>query len=370
MYQEGIDPGTLPESFNAGEMIVFTGNPLGTGTASFTHTVSGLTAGTTYDFVLDLSTNLDDGEFAVTGQFTPASITTTGGTPPVAPAAPADLGAVNLGDGVNQDRVELIWQNTSNVEDGFIVQESAHSNFSSGVSEYRVGADVTNFIGTEPVSRKTVYYRVAAYRGNAQSSWVDTSETLTQYPAAVAISWIPIMNPENGYIQGFFLGLVPNSPPPTDLLSAGTPLADYIAGKDYRNVLTLKVGYAVDPYSGAFTVTPYGVQYGGYTDPPGPGGTLYIAGETSTHGPSANYNSDDTQAEVFFSGLFRISALEQPFVAYVNQLATDRCTGQRGRGQASVIPLTTQDMLAYRFMEAPCRIKPITSTGSRSAAIT
>ena len=148
-------------------------------------TLTGLRPGTTYAVCVCTSEYHGGGlyEYFRTGQ---ATITTPGGTDLAPPAAPAKLHAVDLGNGKTTANVELIWQNTSNNEDGFIVQRSPSPDFLFDESDFRVGADVTNFIDSLPVPSRQLttppvgnpppleigepalpmyYYRVMAIRG-------------------------------------------------------------------------------------------------------------------------------------------------------------------------------------------------------------
>jgi hypothetical protein len=284
-------------------------------TVPFTAVITGLTAGTQYNLCL-WSTFQDADNHTESIGFSKVTITTNGSNL-TAPAAPDNLNAVNLGDGINQDSVELIWDNSSNNEDGFDIEEANNSNFTGKLKQFQVGADVTNFIDTEPVSRKTVYYRVDAYRGNIRSAWIDVGDVLTQSPFATAISWFPASTPDFDF-ESVALWPLANDPPPTNFLSPGGAFDQnawwsYRLQDDYRNILTLKVGYSVDPYSGILSVTPYGQQIGGYTPIPTPGGpTIHVAGQVLPHSPYVNFNQDRSQATVLLSGLFRLSQGEQP----------------------------------------------------------
>ena len=285
-------------------------------------TYAGLAPGTTYDVCVYYQEYEGDNVYGdiCHGK---ATITTPGnpGDPAVVPAAPAGLHAVNLGDGIMQDNVELVWQNSPNNEDGFVVQESSDPTFVVSVHDFIVSADVTNFIDTQPASRLPVYYRVCSYRGFLVSTWDGTFDYLVRTPKATAISWFPSGTP-NFDLEALSLIPLSNDPPPISFLTpSGTfdnnAYLSWQYQKEYRNILNLQVGYDIDPYSGAFTAQPIGTQNGGYTPVPLVIVTVDVPGQI-LQTLTIKYDPDHQGATVTLFGQFRLNAIEQSAAAVFN----------------------------------------------------
>jgi hypothetical protein len=276
----------------------------------FTATFTGLMPGVQYRLVLttvvgpqgDLDNWQTNGD---NWTLSTKAVTTAGDFPP--PATPAGLRIVDLGDGISASKIELIWQNTPNNEDGYLIQRSTNSSFLVNLSTFDVDADVTNYIDTLPTLGGTYYYRVAAYRGSTQSGWIQTSITAFVSPTATAISWIP----GNGAF--WLLDETSNDPPPFAFNNNGFAENSFNVWQalgDYRNILDLTLGVSVDPYTGQIVqATPYVQKYVGYTPSP-------IVGHPRLKGQGPNptitktFNANHTEVTVTVRAPFRINTFE------------------------------------------------------------
>jgi FtsP/CotA-like multicopper oxidase with cupredoxin domain len=79
----------------------------------------------------------------------------------VAPPAPTSLAATVTGNGNNR-KVVLTWTDNSSTETGFTIQRANNVSFTTGLTTFTVGPNVTTY--TDPVgnTNKTFYYRVFA----------------------------------------------------------------------------------------------------------------------------------------------------------------------------------------------------------------
>ena len=343
MQQEGVTPYSTDEAY--AHSYAPTGLP-DPATNTYSVTYTDLTPGTYYDFVALYGAgtpyDADPGAtqsyvlFATIGR---GGIRTTGVAQP-APAAPTDLHAVNLGDGISKAKVELIWQNTADNEDGYVIQRSTAPDFTRDAAQMRVGADVTAYVDTSSYPQSfiqsspnygtgtTYYYRVAAYRGNLLSDWASISDKPSHSPVAMAISWFPtvpyndINSPERAE-----LAAVPNSPPPVQFFEEGNgpevySLSAWEALKDYRNILTLQVGYDTDPYTGKLVgVDPRPEQVGGYTPLPALGmGPLHLAGGAEMDTTGLTWNAGHTAVTVVARAKFRLNKVEMFFFGLTREL--------------------------------------------------
>jgi FtsP/CotA-like multicopper oxidase with cupredoxin domain/HSP20 family molecular chaperone IbpA len=92
------------------------------------------------------------------------------------PDAPSNLLAVLSGSGVN-----LTWTDNSLNETGFTVQRAQDAGFTSGLTTFAVGRDVTAFTDTSAAGSNTTYY----YRVLASNT---VGSTITSYPQVTADS--------------------------------------------------------------------------------------------------------------------------------------------------------------------------------------
>ena len=91
------------------------------------------------------------------------------------PAAPDKTWASIVGFQGHFSVATFVWHNSSDNEDGFKIELSPNQYFTDGADEL-TETDATTF--TTPLATfKTVYYRVAAYKGNMQSAWINGSIT-------------------------------------------------------------------------------------------------------------------------------------------------------------------------------------------------
>ncbi|HSL23386.1 MAG TPA: hypothetical protein VK886_17790 [Vicinamibacterales bacterium] len=86
------------------------------------------------------------------------------------PLAPADLTYTGTIRNTNASWITLTWTDNSGNESGFIIQRAGDVNFTVGLTQFTVGANVTTY--TDTVGRgATFYYRVAATNVLGQSPW-------------------------------------------------------------------------------------------------------------------------------------------------------------------------------------------------------
>jgi hypothetical protein len=97
----------------------------------------------------------------------PITVTTTSGTPPV---APSNLLVTNR----TQSSLTITWADNSSSEDGFIVQIATDKSFSQSLQEFTVGPDVTTFTFYPLAPNQKYYMRVAAFNGAGYSIWTVT----------------------------------------------------------------------------------------------------------------------------------------------------------------------------------------------------
>lgn len=94
-------------------------------------------------------------------------------------AAPSNLviGAVSVKNKKSAS-VTLQWADNSTNETGFLIQRALNASFTSGVTNFTVGPNVTSF--SQDVARGTIfYYRVHAFDNTTQSGWSNTASVTT-----------------------------------------------------------------------------------------------------------------------------------------------------------------------------------------------
>lgn len=95
--------------------------------------------------------------------------------PQTLPAKPTGLQATVL----SSSRVLLNWLDRSDDESGFVVQRTTDPNFASGISEYRVGANLTSLLLVDQVAATNFYYRVRAFNTAGNSAFSGRAAALT-----------------------------------------------------------------------------------------------------------------------------------------------------------------------------------------------
>jgi len=94
-------------------------------------------------------------------------VTTTTGTPPV---APSNMLVTNR----TQSSLEVTWMDNSGDEDGFILQIAIDKDFTQSLQTFNVGPDVTHY-QFYPLAPNTKYFmRVAAFNAAGYSTWTVT----------------------------------------------------------------------------------------------------------------------------------------------------------------------------------------------------
>jgi hypothetical protein len=142
--------------------------------------IPGLTSGVEYDFQVVAEWHIpapgyDNDSRDEFGGSISHDYATPGNEGDTAPAAPDKIWTANLGYRGPYPIKELIWHNSPDNEDGYLIQESDTSDFSEA-AQTSVGSDVTTY--TQPLlTNKPLYCRIAAYRGSAQSAWVNITIT-------------------------------------------------------------------------------------------------------------------------------------------------------------------------------------------------
>jgi hypothetical protein len=103
--------------------------------------------------------------------------------PQTIPTKPTGLEASPL----SSSRVLLNWLDKSSDESGFVVQRTTDPKFKTGITEYRVGANVTSLLLTNQAPATAFYYRVRAFNtaGNSAFSGRATARTFSTGEAVV-----------------------------------------------------------------------------------------------------------------------------------------------------------------------------------------
>jgi acid phosphatase type 7 len=139
------------------------------GSNAVSHSVTGLSASTTY-FYRVVSFN-DAGN----SSFSNTATATTPATPPAVPAAPSGLTAT----AVSTTQINLSWVDNSGNETGFRIERCKNATCTNFVQVGQVGANVTTFANTG-LNKNTIYnYRVRAFNGGGNSAYSNTATART-----------------------------------------------------------------------------------------------------------------------------------------------------------------------------------------------
>jgi uncharacterized protein (DUF736 family) len=109
--------------------------------------------------------------------------------PPVIPSSPSNL----TGTAISSSQVNLGWTDNANNETGFRIQRAANSAFTTGLTSWTVGANVTAAPDVTVAANTAYYYRVFATNGDTDSaaSNVITATTPAPPPPAVTVPAAP-----------------------------------------------------------------------------------------------------------------------------------------------------------------------------------
>jgi hypothetical protein len=108
---------------------------------------------------------------AVSGLFVSSAYSNTAEVSLAIPLAPSDLAGTGVVVNTNNANITLNWVDNSNNEAGFIIQRADDINFTTGLAQNTVGANVTTYTATGRTPGQTVYYRVAAVNGYGTSAF-------------------------------------------------------------------------------------------------------------------------------------------------------------------------------------------------------
>jgi len=109
---------------------------------------------------------------------------TTPAPPVTIPAAPTGLTAT----AASATRVNLAWTDNSNNETGFHIQRATDSGFTSGLTTFTVGANVTTYADTSVVASTIYYYRVTSYNSAGDSSATSATATTPAPPVTIPVA--------------------------------------------------------------------------------------------------------------------------------------------------------------------------------------
>jgi len=96
-------------------------------------------------------------------------------SPPPPPAAPSGLRV----DFVAADRIQIVWTDNSNNEDGFIIETCAQRGCNNFVEAGRVFPDIRHFVHSNLFSNTQYYYRVRAFNAGGKSAYTDVVSAKT-----------------------------------------------------------------------------------------------------------------------------------------------------------------------------------------------
>ena len=96
-------------------------------------------------------------------------------SPPPPPAAPSGLRV----DFVAMDRIQIVWTDNSNNEDGFIIESCAQRGCNNFIEVGRVFPDINHFVNSNLFSNTQYYYRVRAFNSGGKSAYTDVVSAKT-----------------------------------------------------------------------------------------------------------------------------------------------------------------------------------------------
>jgi len=131
---------------------------------------SGLSASTTYSYRVRAYNG------AGNSNYTTQATATTSDPPSNPPNAPSNLNA----NSQSSSRIDLLWSDNSNDEDGFKIERGNGSNPSSWNEIVTVGAGVSSYFNTGLIASTTYSYRVRAYNSAGNSGYSNVSTATTQ----------------------------------------------------------------------------------------------------------------------------------------------------------------------------------------------
>lgn len=111
------------------------------------------------------------------------------------PVAPSSLTVLATPLSTNAPTVTIRWTDRSNNELGFIVQRATNPSFTTGVTNFTVGANVTAYTNRPVALHVTYYYRVLAYNAVGNSTYSNTGTVTTPGQLPVAPSNLAITVP-------------------------------------------------------------------------------------------------------------------------------------------------------------------------------
>jgi dipeptidyl aminopeptidase/acylaminoacyl peptidase len=96
-------------------------------------------------------------------------------SPPPPPAAPSDLRV----DFIAANRIQIVWTDNSNNEDGFIIESCAQRGCNNFIEVGRVFPDIRHFVHGNLFSNTQYYYRVRAFNVGGTSTYTDVVSAKT-----------------------------------------------------------------------------------------------------------------------------------------------------------------------------------------------
>jgi Tol biopolymer transport system component len=96
-------------------------------------------------------------------------------SPPPPPAAPSGLRV----DFIAADRIQIVWTDNSNNEDGFIIESCQQRGCNNFIEVGRVFPDINHFVHGNLFSNTQYYYRVRAFNTGGKSAYTDVVSAKT-----------------------------------------------------------------------------------------------------------------------------------------------------------------------------------------------
>jgi hypothetical protein len=96
-------------------------------------------------------------------------------SPPPPPAAPSGLRV----DFIAMDRIQIVWTDNSNNEDGFIIESCQQRGCNNFIEVGRVFPDIRHFVHGNLFSNTQYYYRVRAFNAGGKSAYTDVVSAKT-----------------------------------------------------------------------------------------------------------------------------------------------------------------------------------------------